>query len=266
MAPGRGLRSLRRDFSRSTNGPTVVTRPISEREIARLGADLERHGFAALDDFASDEELGPIRVLARTAVRQNRGEVAILEGPDRVAGTMLDELSRSAEFREVCRRLSASGGAPGAEGCRQYVRCLQGRAGQRSPQVEHFHFDAYIVSALLPIEIPAEGGTFVIIPNVRPLRRSYLLNVVEHRLVASRLCRPLWRLLVRRGWWNAKVIRLQPRTMYFFWGLRSIHTNTRCDPNALRATALFFYGRPDYAARSRRVLAKLRGRRRDARS
>ena len=47
--------------------------------------------------------------------------------------------------------------------------------------------------------------------------------------------------------------------MYFFWGYRSIHTNEPCDPDKLRATALFHYGDPHRNSKTRAMIRRAKG-------
>jgi hypothetical protein len=52
-------------------------------------------------------------------------------------------------------------------------------------------------------------------------------------------------------------IRMKPGSLYFFWGYRSVHTNEPCDPDKLRATALFHYGDPHQDSRTRALIRRV---------
>jgi hypothetical protein len=78
-------------------------------------------------------------------------------------------------------------------------------------------------------------------------------------LVDNRAAQLVLRLVARRHKLNTVAIRLQPGTLYFFWGYRSIHTNEPCDADKLRATALFHYGDPHRDSRARAWIRGLRG-------
>jgi hypothetical protein len=47
---------------------------------------------------------------------------------------------------------------------------------------------------------------------------------------------------------------MKPGNLYLFWGYRSIHTNEPCDPDKIRATALFHYVDPHIGSRLKRAL------------
>jgi hypothetical protein len=95
-----------------------------------------------------------------------------------------------------------------------------------------FHFDSYVLTALIPIPVPDHGnpGRLIIHPNSRGIRRTYLRNLVNKVLVDNRLSQTLFNAAYRRG--SKRVIRLslKPGNLYFFWGYRSLHTNERATP------------------------------------
>ncbi len=69
------------------------------------------------------------------------------------------------------------------------LRVLKGRTGRR--QAFRFHYDAYVVTAVLPIVIPsqAEGpaGDLVLYPRLRPIRSNYFFNIIEKLLMQNAL-------------------------------------------------------------------------------
>ena len=58
----------------------------------------------------------------------------------------------------------------------QVLRCLKGKSGLK--HALRFHYDSYVVTALLPVIIPSQGsaGHLVMAPNWRPVRSSYLFK------------------------------------------------------------------------------------------
>jgi hypothetical protein len=128
-----------------------------------------------------------------------------------------------------------------------------------------FHYDSYVLTVLLPIVIPEEEprGDFLIIPGTRARRRSYLINLLDKAIVGNKLSQTLLRMAARRGETGILRVALQPGTIYFFWGYRSIHTNAPCRLDRLRATALFHYGDPHRNSSFRSLIRNLRGFRAD---
>ena len=124
-----------------------------------------------------------------------------------------------------------------------------------------FHYDSYVLTALLPVAVPDEGrrGDLLMIPNTRGIRRLYLSNVLDKIAVDNRITQTILRMDACQRMLNAVAIKFRPGTMYFFWGYRCIHTNEPSDHDKLRATALFHYGDPHRNSRVRALIRSARG-------
>ena len=234
---------------------------VAEAVAVRIASDIDRLGFGVLRNYVSGEDLEPARALAVAAVETAGGEYVCFRDTYALAGTVLAELPKSDGFKDVCRRLYEIGtGEPAPEvEFYQIFRCLKGITGQSHSN--RFHYDSYVLTALLPVAVPEEGlrGDLVLVPNTRRIRRLYLLNVLDRFLVGSRIAQAMLRLAARRRSSRVVAIRIEPGTMYFFWGYRSIHTNEPCDVDKLRATALFHYGDPHQNSRVRALTRRARG-------
>ena len=61
------------------------------------------------------------------------------------------------------------------------MRVLTGWQGIRHSNI--FHYDSYVVSILLPVQIPhgpqEPEGNLVMFPNLRNARRSAIVNIVD---------------------------------------------------------------------------------------
>lgn len=231
-------------------------RSVTDSEAARIAADINRLGYGILSNYVSEEELESARTLALAAVEASGGEYVCFTGPEALAGTVLSELPQSAAFKDLCRRLYEQGTGETAPEVSFYqiFRCLKGATGQSHSY--RFHYDSYVLTALLPVAIPEAGlhGDLLVIPNVRRIRRLYPSNVLDRVLVENKIAQIIFRLAARRRSPKIVAIRLQPCNMYFFWGYRSIHTNEPCDHDKLRATALFHYGDPHQNSQIRALI------------
>ena len=234
------------------------SRLVTASEAARVVADINRQGYGTISNYVSEAELEAVRALVRDAVERSGGEYVCFTGPDRLAGTVLSELPKSTAFKDVCRRLYELGTGRTAPEVSFYqiLRCLIGATGQSHSN--RFHYDSYVLTALLPVAIPEEGlqGNLVVFPNTRRIRRLYLSNVLDKILVDNKVAQILFRLAASRRSFRTVAIRMQPGNIYFFWGYRSIHTNEPCDPDKLRATALFHYGDPHESSRIRALMRR----------
>ena len=215
----------------------------SAAAIALVG-DMNTRGYGVAENCISSEALASLRRHAHDAMR----------------GTFLQDLAASANFQTLCRELYSSGMKKPAPPVSFYqlVRCLAGKTGEQNAWF--FHYDSYVLTVLVPILIPTEGqpGDLIMFPNTRPLRRTYLGNLIDKLFLHNHLTQNWWRKGVLSGRLKPERIQMQPGNAYFFWGCRSIHTNEPCDLDKIRATALFHYVDPYADSWLRKALLKLR--------
>ena len=215
-------------------------------EATRLAADIDRQGYGVICNYVTGTELEAVRARAVAALKAAGCEYVGFNGADAAfAGTILAELPRSEAFKKLCRRLYERGTGKTAPDVSFYqvCRCLTGKAGRKHSYA--FHYDSYALTVVLPVQIPTEGprGDLLVFPNVRSMRRLYLTNLLDKVLIENRVSQAVLLFAFRKGWWKGAAVRLRPGDMYFFWGNRSLHTNEPCDPDALRVTAVFHYGK-----------------------
>jgi len=233
--------------------------PLDDTESVRLAQDIDRQGYGVLRKYLREEELESARMLAIAAVTAAKGEYVCFTGYEALVGTVLSELPQSPAFKDLCRRLYELGTGHTAPEVQFYqiFRCLHGNTGQEHSY--RFHYDSYVLTALLAVAIPETGlrGNLLIIPKPRPIRRWYIVNVLDKIIVSNALAQLKFQRAARRGS-PMVAVKMQPGDMYFFWGYRSIHTNEPCDANKLRATALFHYGDPHQNSRARALVRRVR--------
>lgn len=221
---------------------------IDSQTVSRLVNDMNQVGVAFIERYLSFEHL----VIARRDIESEaRGHgdrsFAIRGNPD-IAGTFFERLACSKEFQRLLLDVYAcgTGRVPSPfEKVQTVIRCLQGR--DSDGESNRFHYDATMLTVLLPVFIPEPdtgAGRFVVFPNVRNLRSSRFLNLLEKALVQNRVSQRLIALAIRAGLLRPMKVPLVPGNLYFFWGYRSLHANEPCNPSALRSTVLFHYDNP----------------------
>jgi hypothetical protein len=223
-----------------------------------LADQITRRGYAVVEDFVRPDALRDARAFVAEAVAANGGEYVGFTGTEDLGGTFLANLPDDPSFVALCRGIyERETGRPAPDvGFYQILRCLSGNGARKHSM--RFHFDSYVLTALIPITMPDHGapGRLIIHPNTRSLRRSYLANLVDKVLVDNPLTQALLQAAYHRG--SQRVIRLslKPGSLYFFWGYRSLHTNEPCDADAVRATALLHYVDPHAGSRFKQVLRR----------
>ncbi len=224
---------------------SCLTRTI-DHDVVGLAATLNTVGHVCIPNFIEPAALRHMQRFVLDTVGKAGHEYVGLNGPDAVTGSGLDELYRDPAFQTLIRDIyeQGTGRAAPDEPFLHVLRCLAGASGQKHAWM--FHYDSYVVTALVPILIPAEGrsGDLLMFPNTRPIRPWYLWNAADKVLLDNPLTQKLLRRAVERNPGKPVRLRMQPGNLYLFWGYRSIHTNEPCDPDKVRATALFHYANP----------------------
>ena len=237
-----------------THSVETAFRPqLTGDEVVSLAREIEANGYARIRGYVPGRDLEAMRAFVRRSVSGADDRYVGFTGPGAVAGSTLDDLAADPSFHDLMARIYEAGTGLKAPpvAFHQVLRCLTGKAA-----LEHsyyFHYDSYVVTALVPIEIPASGlsGDLVMIPGTRPLRRGYARNVIDKLLLDNRLTQWVLKRMLLGG--SKRFVRLRPvpGDLYLFWGYRSVHTNEPCDPDKVRATALFHYANP-HEGRGRR--------------
>jgi hypothetical protein len=215
---------------------------------ASLVQEMEQNGYAVLNDFLTNDQLIQARTYLMQEVNQRDREFFAIHGVEAMEGSPLAGLATSTAFRQLLADLYRVGAGVTAcddEQIFPVIRCLQGKSGLK--ESHFYHFDATLVTALVPLFIPsgdANCGDLISFPNIRGARRNVVVNILEKAILHNKLSQKFTAMAVKRGWLKPITLKLVPGNAYLFWGYRSLHANDQCDPHKLRATALYHFGDP----------------------
>jgi hypothetical protein len=232
-------------------------REFTEEEVKGFVGDIEKSGYAVIPGYITNEDLVSLQRFVGAAVEHVGNNYVALNGYSPVANTALGKLADSSSIKRLCMRcyeLLTSEQPPHPD-YHQVLRCLTGDGARKNSMI--FHFDSYVLTLLLPIEMPRgkDSGELIVLPNVRPLRRWYVTNLIDKLLLDN----PLTQSLLRKIWMRSSrfvKIALNPGDLYLFWGYRSVHTNAPCDVDKIRATALLHYADPHRASRLKKMIGR----------
>jgi len=237
---------------------------IDEQHVKKLANEIDTHGFAQLRGIVSEADLQQLRTYTDLHADLHPGEYFAYHGEQALAGSLLVNIWADPRFKALLARLyrEAANKQAISDQIFPVLRCVQGNEGQRESNC--FHYDASLVTALVPIFIPQDGeerGDLVLFPNLRTVRSSVVFNVIEKALLQNRFSRKLMCLAMQRGWFKPTTLQLEPGSIYFFWGYRSLHANRTVGPDLKRATAIFHYGDPHAGSLATRIILKINQRR-----
>ncbi|MGV8921188.1 MAG: hypothetical protein ACOH2R_26005 [Pseudomonas sp.] len=220
---------------------------IDAQQVKQLATDIDTQGFAVLKGALSGTELLQLRAYTDHHADLHPGEYFAYHGEHSLTGCLLYNLWGNPNFKKLLASLyrNAAGGCSRSDKVIPVLRCVQGQQGQR--ESNSFHFDTSLVTALIPIDIPQYGeerGDLVLFPNLRRVRSSALINLIEKALLQNPLSRKLLCLAIDKGWITPQTLLLEPGNIYFFWGYRSLHANRPVGLELKRAVAQFHFGNP----------------------
>jgi hypothetical protein len=215
---------------------------------------LDAKGICVIDDFCSPAVLGKMQSFIHSLTKSLGNEYYSYAGIENMPDSPIVELARSGEFRE--KLLAACNVGMGHDYATQkeiyhVLRVMIGETGVE--RAHQYHFDAFSITALLPIITPTvpdlDNGHLLIYPN---FRREYtgvftnLLSKIRWQGKSARQKVQTEDFIEKRG--RLKMV-MKPGNLYLFWGTRCLHANERCDPASLRATALYHFGNPHFDSR-----------------
>lgn len=237
--------------------PTI---PLSQPALcnAEIARRIQSDGYAIIEDYVAPQPLKAAQDFVRQAVARNGGNYLAITGASELEGTFLQRWPDDDTFIALCRDIyEQTVGKPAPPTpFHQVLRCLSG--SQSAANSLNFHYDSYLLTALIPIIIPERGktGDLLIIPNSRKLRSGYAMNFVDKILLDNPLTQRALKALYRRGYRGIRHLKLKPGNLYLCNGYRSVHTNEACDPDTIRSTALLHYADPHADSPLKRMLRR----------
>jgi hypothetical protein len=209
---------------------------------------LQRDGLCCVENAISEATLTSFRQEVKRLLNINGRRFLFLQNPYKDSDSAFRTLALSKNFKKFLVHLSNRQVQKDTSGF-DLLNVLRVVPGDKATgQALNFHFDAEVITALVPIDIPEgppeKAGHLVAIPNLRKIRRFVISNVVEKALLQNKLSQRLVSYFALRNGKQKYIYKLLPGNIYFFWGYRTLHANLPLDPAAMRATMLFHFGNP----------------------
>lgn len=219
-----------------------------ELSIPEIAERLDRTGFVCLENVISPDWLKDARENVKSRLAEYGEHDFCIVRASNETDTPAHRLVSDPAVRAIFEKLAVARCPRGVAENDEIYSVLRVLAGpERKATSFKFHYDAAVVTMLVPLFIPTEGagrsGDLILFPNRRPFRRSVTQNIFEKLITQNRLYRK--RILREFNRTPRKYsVQLKPGNVYLFWGYRTFHGNAPCAPNTVRATLLLHYGNP----------------------
>ena len=119
--------------------------------------EISNKGSACIANFLTSDQLKSLKESVRAEAEKHKGSYFAHHGGSEIESSLLGALGASPEFRNMLESVYQAGAGQAAYSNEilKVLRCVQGTSGRRESNC--FHYDASLVTALLPIEIPQDG-------------------------------------------------------------------------------------------------------------
>ncbi len=210
---------------------------------------IKSDGMAEIDNFLDEDSVEKLqKYIFEEINNQPKGYMGCV-GKKNLKGSPLENIDSEYGINSILESLlpQISGNKIKDKKLYQVLRVLFGE-NQGLKKAYKFHYDAYALTALLPILIPERedgmNGDFLYSMQRRKLHQNFLRNVIEKFIIQNSISQFFLSKSFIRKKLNLKVCRLKPGKLYIFSGFQTIHGNSPCSPNSPRATVLFHYADP----------------------
>jgi len=221
---------------------------IADSAVPDVVRQLNTDGIIEIPDVLDKSYVATCEQWVRDEIERNGSRYFSIVGRKKLQGTPFLDLGSDPDFKRFIRSISNKASKldfPEGD-IFQVLRVVAGASGKR--RSNQFHFDATVVTALMPVVIPdgpaERSGDLIVYPNMRRVRRSPLLNLLQKVFLQNTVARTFFSTRVARKMFGGRVVKLKPGSLYLFWGFRTYHGNMPCEISALRATSLFHFGDP----------------------
>lgn len=216
-------------LSQIDHDPEIVARRIDE------------NGFDVIENYVSTPALEQAQRFIAERADDCKSTGSHFDQEAAHKNTFLQDWHDDERFIDFCREVSSGyyEKTPPPPNWKPSLRVLSGEHGQSHSQL--FHYDSYVLTAMIPILMPRcpDSAQLILIPNVRSMRPSYLINVFDKLIVDSPLAQRFFKQRNKNK--RLKRVPLIPGNLYLFWGYRSIHASDSFDPAETRCTAIMHF-------------------------
>ena len=200
---------------------------------------IKKDGYYVSDDLIDNDDLSKLKdfILEKTKIYPEKN-FRLYE--DSFKNSIISEKKFEDKLSNIISQVLAENNINNNKPSYKVLRVVAGE--QQKKQAYLYHFDAHLITILIPIVIPdnksGKNGDLVLFPNIRKLHRNLILNIVQKVFFQNIIVRNLLNIRFVRNMLKYKILKIQPGKLYMFFGFNSLHGNLEIENSSTRATLL----------------------------
>jgi len=215
--------------------------------LEEISSHLKKHGFYCLEKSLDLKALTTFQIEIESLINTNGNRYFSLINPYKNIESKFSIFDKSLNLKKFLFELAKSGTYSDVSNS-EILNVLRIVTGKNTDgQSLKFHYDATVITALIPILIPIGSiehcGHLLAYKNLRNIRKSVLVNLIEKIILQNSISQKIASFLALRKIENY-FCELKVGNIYFFYGYRTLHANLPVNPDYVRATLLFHFGNP----------------------
>ena len=211
-----------------------------------IAEKFQKEGIVHLENIISPEDIKTLKnfTLVNLEENQNKSFFLTSKSNEKISSFFRENTEIYEKIKSIVFDLSKNLKLSNFEDKKLYsvLRVLHNNRIKKESY--NFHFDAHVITVLVPIIIPnrenSDNGHLLISPNLRKSTKSILKNIFE-KLFYQSILKKFSKTKFAMNILNLKKIVLKPGSLLIFNGFRSLHGNLEIDEKDTRATLLVHF-------------------------
>ena len=209
-------------------------------ELDVINNSLKDNGYVIVKNFLSENTKNRVQEFVVTKIRQlNRDRFSINE--NELENTVISEFINSTKFIEFCEAFEEKKKFHDLEFNSHYLINFT-RKKKKSDENFSFHYDAFINTIIIPININNEKNTdfsmsIELIPNFRKLTHSMILNLFQKIFIQNKLFKFFSNTPLFKIFFKSFNVKLNFDEILIFNGFRTLHSHSISNTNTEKEKA-----------------------------
>ncbi len=201
---------------------------------------IKKNGYYSSEDIISDKELNELKNFINYKLKEFPNKNFRLY-EDSFKNTLINEKNFELKINSIISKVLKENNINDYEKPNYKVlRVVSGE--QQKKQAYLYHFDAHLITILIPIIIPnnksGKNGDLVLFPNLRKMHKNLFLNILQKLFFQNIISRTILNTSLFRKIFKYKLLKIKPGSIYMFFGFKSLHANLEIETFSTRATLL----------------------------